>query len=613
MPVASGSSRTRAAGRATRVLPLALAGLAALSHRGAFGADGVSSDGAGVALPLDPLVAGADRAGDAAARPGIVSLFLPRAAGRAEACPGARRDGVRSRPAWRSPRGGPCRSMSRALGAAAADSRPAVRPGDRRAPVTRRRRPAAARPTTPSSGGWSSPAGGSRPRRGRPAASSPRSSIPSASARTIVYKGLVAGGRLPSSIRTCQRRSTSATRSSTSATPRTRIRSGGSPSRSARSPTTARSTRSVATASRSAAGPRDAGDPADRRRHCSRPARSSPPTAPIRSSLDEALELLTSTGWDLTAGPARRDPRGARAPPRAASARRDAAPPDGRVPRAVGRAGRDRLRRRPAGRRARRPERAAAGGLRGDPRPARRGRVRGRRRAVHRRRDGPARPPRAGRAAAGRAAAAGRSSRTPRRRPGSLRTLPDPRRAAADPRGPRRRRGGRGATRRHADRPRPALPRRPRRRARPARHQDDGARRPRAAVEHGRRHADRRAAAGSTGRSPTTSARRSPRSRTRPSIPSASASSWTCGSSSAVGRRCSAGRRAAPRTVRLQRPIVADLDGPARGRSRGPGHDPDARCDLGPGDWPGRARGRARAAGCRGRSRPPAAARGPRR
>ncbi len=41
-----------------------------------------------------------------------------------------------------------------------------------------------------------------------------------------------------------------------------------------------------------------------------------------------------------------------------------------------------------------------------------------------------------------------------------------------------------------ADRPRHALPRRPRRRARPARHQDDGARGPRAAVEHGRRHAD---------------------------------------------------------------------------------------------------------------------------
>src|SRR5512141_2447692 len=62
-----------------RVLPLALAGLGALGHRGAFGADGESSDGAGVALPLDhsllELIAGPEAA---AARPGIVSLFLPR-------------------------------------------------------------------------------------------------------------------------------------------------------------------------------------------------------------------------------------------------------------------------------------------------------------------------------------------------------------------------------------------------------------------------------------------------------------------------------------------------------------------------------------------------------
>ena len=61
-----------------RVLPLALAGLAALGHRGAFGADGESSDGAGVALPLDrsllELVAG-DRATE---RPGVVQLFVPR-------------------------------------------------------------------------------------------------------------------------------------------------------------------------------------------------------------------------------------------------------------------------------------------------------------------------------------------------------------------------------------------------------------------------------------------------------------------------------------------------------------------------------------------------------
>ncbi|MEA2605589.1 MAG: hypothetical protein QOI00_346, partial [Chloroflexota bacterium] len=37
-------------------LPHALGGLAALAHRGAFGADGASSDGAGVSTPLDPTV-----------------------------------------------------------------------------------------------------------------------------------------------------------------------------------------------------------------------------------------------------------------------------------------------------------------------------------------------------------------------------------------------------------------------------------------------------------------------------------------------------------------------------------------------------------------------------
>src|SRR6476659_4083677 len=39
-----------------KVLPLALAGLSALAHRGAFGADGESSDGAGISVPLDPTV-----------------------------------------------------------------------------------------------------------------------------------------------------------------------------------------------------------------------------------------------------------------------------------------------------------------------------------------------------------------------------------------------------------------------------------------------------------------------------------------------------------------------------------------------------------------------------
>ena len=48
---ASGSSRTRAAGRAGESSPLALAGLGSLGHRGAFAADGESSDGAGRAAP----------------------------------------------------------------------------------------------------------------------------------------------------------------------------------------------------------------------------------------------------------------------------------------------------------------------------------------------------------------------------------------------------------------------------------------------------------------------------------------------------------------------------------------------------------------------------------
>src|SRR5262245_64197469 len=68
-----------AGGRARgRVLPLALAGLAALAHRGAFGADGESSDGAGVALPLSPSLLSLIAGRAAADRPGVVKLFLPR-------------------------------------------------------------------------------------------------------------------------------------------------------------------------------------------------------------------------------------------------------------------------------------------------------------------------------------------------------------------------------------------------------------------------------------------------------------------------------------------------------------------------------------------------------
>ncbi|MFN8518163.1 MAG: glutamate synthase central domain-containing protein [Chloroflexota bacterium] len=61
------------------VLPLALAGLGALGHRGAFAADGASSDGAGVLLPLEPAVR-AHVAPGVKGEFGVIGLFLPAAA-----------------------------------------------------------------------------------------------------------------------------------------------------------------------------------------------------------------------------------------------------------------------------------------------------------------------------------------------------------------------------------------------------------------------------------------------------------------------------------------------------------------------------------------------------
>ncbi len=177
-----------------RVLPLALAGLAALGHRGAFGADGESSDGAGVALPLDRTLLEL-LAGDlGAARPGIVSVFLPR--GRT-ASAAARNVVERSYAAaeleilaWRQ-----VPFDATALGASAAASRPSfaqaivgrpMRAGDDPRPLSDRafeRRLVIARRTLE--------------RAVRSASDThPELSIPSSSSRTIVYKGLVIGGRL---------------------------------------------------------------------------------------------------------------------------------------------------------------------------------------------------------------------------------------------------------------------------------------------------------------------------------------------------------------------------------------------------------------------------------
>ncbi len=187
--VADAGGRSRA-----RVLPLALAGLAALAHRGAFGADGESSDGAGVSLPLDPSLLTALAPRWTAERPAVAMLFLPRgrAAGRTARAFVERVFADADLPiaAWRTVPMDP-----RALGAAAAASRPSVvqaiigRPSraaddprplgdeafERRLVVARRRLESAARA-----------AGGA----------AAELSVPSASCRTIVYKGLVAGGRL---------------------------------------------------------------------------------------------------------------------------------------------------------------------------------------------------------------------------------------------------------------------------------------------------------------------------------------------------------------------------------------------------------------------------------
>src|SRR3954463_8999502 len=63
----------------SRVLGLALDGLAALGHRGAFGAVGEASGGAGVAMPLEAaLLDGLAGPGVQAERPGVAMLFMPR-------------------------------------------------------------------------------------------------------------------------------------------------------------------------------------------------------------------------------------------------------------------------------------------------------------------------------------------------------------------------------------------------------------------------------------------------------------------------------------------------------------------------------------------------------
>ena len=176
-----------------RVLPLALAGLAALGHRGAFGADGESSDGAGVSLPLDRSLLELLTGDLATAQPAIVSVFLPR--GRTAERRGRRLvEEVFAESGLTVARWRVMPFDASALGAAAADSRPGFaqaivtrpiepsgRPAtdeafERRLIVARRRLETAVREGPPALAGLA---------------------VPSASCRSVVYKGLVTGARLP--------------------------------------------------------------------------------------------------------------------------------------------------------------------------------------------------------------------------------------------------------------------------------------------------------------------------------------------------------------------------------------------------------------------------------
>ena len=180
-----------------RVLGLALAGLGSLGHRGAFAADGLSSDGAGMALPLeasfvDHLTASFRPSVRAAIgrRPAVLQLFLPRGRvrrARARLVVEAALAEVGLLPAaWRQ-----VPVDASALGPVAFASRPAFWQVFVGRPAGAARRPLA-------DGAFERRLLLVRRRIAGEAAIAglDELSVASGSSRTIVYKGLVAGGRL---------------------------------------------------------------------------------------------------------------------------------------------------------------------------------------------------------------------------------------------------------------------------------------------------------------------------------------------------------------------------------------------------------------------------------
>ncbi|HET7726450.1 MAG TPA: glutamate synthase-related protein, partial [Candidatus Limnocylindrales bacterium] len=287
--VADGGGRSRA-----RVLPLALAGLAALGHRGAFAADGESSDGAGVLLPLDPSVVRLlDPKGVAGDRPGVVSAFLPR--GRLAAIRG--RELLEAALAVEGLAVGLWRTVPTRLDALGTEAR-ATAPGVVQALV--------ARPTGLSDEAFELALICAR----RRAEGATRAeglaafSISSASPRTVVYKGLVSGGRLPDLFPDLraelslpfvvfhQRYATNTHPVWALAQPFARIAHNGEID-------TVRGGREAVRGRAS-----DRGVPGHRSAAARRLLAAGPLLSPGGSdsrSLDEALELLVGTGWSLEA------------------------------------------------------------------------------------------------------------------------------------------------------------------------------------------------------------------------------------------------------------------------------------------------------------------------
>ena len=547
-----------------RVLPLALAGLAALGHRGAFGADGESSDGAGVAPAAGPLPPGSRSPAISRQRsPAIVLVFLPR--GRTAERRGRRlvERGLRGARPDRRPLAGRAvrRDRARRGGRGVAPRRSRRRsstPSDRRRPGARsrddafERRLVVARRRARDGGprGPGAPGGAVRPVGVVPddRLQGPRHGRPAAAALPGPARAAVA----------------SATRSSTSATPPTPTRVWG----------LAQPFRLIAHNGEinTVRGNREQvrGRTRDRwREGRSRPSssRAGPLLSPDGSdslSLDEALELLMATGWELTpallaaipeALALRRSPH-----PHVATLRRRTAgflaPWDG--PAAIVFA--DGVRVGAHGR----PQRPATGVVRGHPRPAGRRRVRGRARCRSRR------PRRSGADASARASccwsspAAGAILEDAEAKTRALRALPIHDAPTADPRGP--------------------APRRPRRRSRTS---PCAARRPLrhlAGLDAERARLDIKTMAlegheplwsmgddtptpgrGRLDRPVADHLRQAFAQVTNPAIDPER-------ERIVMDLRVELGRRPAllggpprgPRTLRLDRPIVADLDGPAR-------------------------------------------------